>query len=522
MSKLLTVTGTFSGPLPDVLKNRDDARMKNILWLLLLISVEVSAQVGDFLPTQKTISTPFGLPIKVDLDGNISFVTGDRDLVFSPGIQIGIDKSTVQYSIPELATEFSLRPPGETTGWMEYKRLRWDYGLGLVATIQQQFRLGLAPYKGAKLTMRRLKTNKDAITSNDIRLPKKLSDTESWALGDEGTYQTYGGIQVYAGLNVGPISVANSTLGWQNQFIVSVQRRADGISLTVTEENLHRRSLKLGVEPANATLMNFKGKQLRAEFNFLYGIPEHHDLYLLALKGEFTKVEDKLSPDRKKISWMGHDLSAYWGIPFLVGNTRSRGSYEVTEDEQDYFLEVMQSKRSGLLVAAALQQKFVYHNSESILLMWTTDMKKSSPSRLRQHFFGPARAVGFTGFDLELEENRHYGTVIGEVGVVVTKDDVENFGTQDISSVTSRLRLRCSELKLKCARESSLRKIMQKYSEAMKSGWDERKKSLGVLLVKEPALLHSLLKETRITKEAYFKFLSDRFQSLEGLTVLSP
>jgi organic radical activating enzyme len=88
--------------------------MKNIIWLLILISVEVSAQVGDFLPTSKTISKPFGLPIKIDLDGNIKFSTGDRNLVFAPGLQLGISKSTVQYSIPEMATEFSLRSPEES------------------------------------------------------------------------------------------------------------------------------------------------------------------------------------------------------------------------------------------------------------------------------------------------------------------------------------------------------------------------------------------------------------------------
>jgi hypothetical protein len=495
--------------------------MKNLLWLFLLISTQVSAQVGDFLPTQKTISKPFGLPVKIDLEGNIKFVTGDRNLVFAPGIQLGIDMSNVQYSLPEMATEFSLRPPGENTGWMEFKRLRYDYGAGLVSVIQKKFQLGLAPYKGAKLSMKRLKLDKDALTPNDLRLPKKLSEIESWSVGDEGTYQTYGGIQVYAGASLGFVSLANATIGWQNQFIVSVLRKEDGIALTITEEKLHRRSLNLGVEPANATVMNFKGKQLRAEFSFQFSNPEHHELYAHALKGELTKIEDKLVPERRNISWVGHDLSVYWGIPWLVGNYRSQGSYEVSEDKQDYFLEVLQSKRSGLLVSPALQQKFVYHNDESILLMWTTDMKKSSPSRLRQHFFGPARAVGFKGFDIELDDHKRYGTVIGEVGVVVTKDDVESFGNLPLEGVTARLKLRCEELKLSCAKVKNLRKIMRKYSAAMKTEWESRKKSLGILLVKEPALLHALLKETRITKEAYFKFLSDRYQSLEGLTVLS-
>ncbi len=495
--------------------------MKNILWLLILISVEVSAQVGDFLPTSKTISKPFGLPIKIDLDGNIKFTTGDRNLVFSPGLQLGIDRSTVQYSIPKMATEFSLRSPEEDSGWMEYKRLRWDYGAGLVAVIQQQFKLGLAPYKGAKLSMKRLKVNKATLTSNDIRLPKKLSEVEEWSVGDEGKYQTYGGIQVYAGADLGPVNVVNATIGWQNQFIVSIQRNEDGIALTITEEKLHRRSLNVGLQPANATIMNFKGKQLRAEFNLQLNNPEHHELYLHALKGELTQVEDKLAPARKKISWVGHDFSVYWGIPWLVGNYRSKGSYEVSDDNQDYFLEVLQSKRSGILVSTALQQKFVYHNNESILLMWTTDMKKSSPSRLREHFFGPARAVGISGFDIVLEDNKHYGTVIGEVGVVVTKDDVENFEKVPTANIRATLKIRCKELKIKCAEEKNLRSIMKKYSQSMKTEWEMRKKSLGILLVKEPALLHSLLKETRITKEAYFKFLSDRFQSLEGLTVLA-
>ncbi len=487
--------------------------------MVTLISM-AHGQVGDFLPTQKTVSKPFSLPIKIDPDGNIEFETGNRNLVFSPGIQVGFDKSFVQYSIPELATEFSLREPSENTGWMEYKRTRYDYGAGVLAVFKQTFRLGLAPYKGAKRSMRRLKVNKDALTSNDISMPKKLAEMESWSVGDEGIYQTYGGIQVYGGFDVGPISAVSATIGWQNQFIVALERKQEGITLSITEEKLNRQSLKIGPAPLEATWSYFKGKQFKAQFILDFANPLHHELYLSALKGELTKLEDKLSPDKKSLSWSGTDLQAYWGIPFLIGQTRSQGTYQVTEDKQDYFLEVISSKQSGLLVPTSFQQKFVYHNSESILLMWTTDMKKSSPSKLRKYFFGPARAVGFSGFDITLDE-KHYGTIIGEVGLVLTKDDVTKFSALNQESVSQSLKVRCEELQMKCAKPSQNRVIMKRFAQAMRAQWDMRKKYLGILLVKQPALLHVLLKETRLNKEAYFKFLSDRYQSLEGMTVLS-
>lgn len=139
--------------------------MRNLLWILLLASFGISAQVADFLPTQKTISKPFGLPVRIGADGSIDYLVGDRNLVFAPGVQIAYDSNFVQYSIPEVASEFSLQPPKENTGWMEFKRRRYEYGLGLIAVLQKTVRMGLAPYKGAKFAIKRLKMDKDFITS---------------------------------------------------------------------------------------------------------------------------------------------------------------------------------------------------------------------------------------------------------------------------------------------------------------------------------------------------------------------
>ncbi len=496
--------------------------MKFVFSLLVLLTFQVSAQVVDFLPTQKTISKPFGLPIRVDLNGKIEYFVGDRNLIFGPGIQVAWDSNTVQYSLPELATEFVLKSPAESTGWMEYKRRRYEYGLGLITVLQKTFRLGLAPYKGAKFSMKRLKMHKDYETSNRIGIPKSLEEIATWEPGDEGTYQTYGGIQVYAGIDL-PLLVNGGmvTLGWQNQFIISIQRMKDSILLTIAEEKVDRKSFNIGIEPLNGTITHFDGKQLKASFILSFADISHHQLFQDAINGKLTNLEKVLPPQRKKIEWQGHDMSVYWGIPFLIGQTRSRGTYHVADEEQDYYLEVFQNKKSGLLVPPAFHQRFVYHNDESMLLMWTTDMNKSAPSKLKKHFFGPARAVGFKGFELDLENDKHYGTVIGEVGVVVTKDDVAKFSVLDNLTVTQSLKARCEELNMSCAQDKKIRIIMRKFTELMKREWDLRKKHLGILLVKEPALLHALLKESRTSKEAYFRFLSDRYQSLEGLTLLS-
>ncbi len=494
-------------------------RLKLSFFLLLIFSLHASAQVADFLPTQKTISKPFGLPIKIDLDGTVNFFTGDRDLVFGPGIQLGYDSSVVQYSIPTVTSEFELRPPDEGTGWMEYKRKRYDYGLGLLAVIKKTFRLGLAPYKGAKLMMRRLKTEKGALTSSDISLPDDLSEISKWYEGDQGSYQTYGGIQIYAGFDVGPVNVVSTTMAWQNQFIVAINRTATGILLSVTEEKLERKSVNVGFEVTYAMATQFKGRQLSASFALDFDNPLHHELYRAALRGKLTDLQEKLPAEKRTLHWEGYDISAYWGIPWLVGHTVSRGHYQVTEDKQEFFLEVLQNKRAGLLVHPAFHQKFVYHNPLNMLMMWTTDMKKSSGKDLKKHFFGPARAVGFKGFEMTMTE-KNYGTVIGEVGIVITKEDVELFESLSDEKVSSVLKTRCTELALECAEEGKAKKILAKYKVAIKKDWEEKKRVLGLLLVQEPVLLYSLLKESGLTKDAYFKFLSDRFQSLEGLTRL--
>ncbi|MES2526924.1 MAG: hypothetical protein V4598_07540 [Bdellovibrionota bacterium] len=494
--------------------------MKNLLWFFLFISLGVSAQVADFLPTQKTIAKPFGLPIRISTDGKIEYLVGGPNLAFAPGIQLAWVSNFVQYSIPEIATEFSLQPPKENSGWMEFKRRRYEYGVGLITVLQKTFRLGLAPYKGAKLSMKRLKMDKDFETSGNIGVPDKLEELQTWEPGDEGLYETFGGIQVYAGLDFSIFNAGMATLSWQNQFIISVKRLKDSIMLTITEEKLNRKSFNIGTLPVNGTATHFDGKQLQASFVLEFANPSHHKLYQDAIGGKLDQLEKKLPQENKNIQWKGNDLSVYWGIPLLIGQTQSRGSYHVEDEEQDYYLEVMQNRKSGLLIPPAFHQRFVYHNDESLLLIWATDMKKSAPEKLNKHFFGPARAVGFKGFDVELDE-KHYGTVIGEVGVVITKDDVAKFSVLDILNISRSLKARCDELTLSCGQESNARKIMKKFSESMSKEWELRKKHLGILLVKEPALLYALLKESHTSKDAYFKFLSDRYQSLEGLTTLS-
>lgn len=312
-----------------------------LLFLALFVSIGAFAQVADFLPTQKTISKPFSLPIKIDLDGKINYITGDRDLVFAPGIQIGFDKNFVQYSLPQMASEFTLIPPIESSGWMEFKRKHYDYGVGLVSIMKKTFRLGLAPYKGARMSMRRLKVNKNWLTTDDIRLPKKLAEMDSWSVGDEGSYQTYGGIQIYAGIDIGPVNPVSATIGWQNQFIVSVQRTSQGLTLSVKEEKLGRKSVFFGLDPVNVTVTDFNGKQLLADFKLDFKDPHHHELYEAALRGEFTKLQDFLAPEKKNLSWRGQDVSFYWGIPFLIAQTNSRGTYHIKDEKQDYLLDLM-------------------------------------------------------------------------------------------------------------------------------------------------------------------------------------
>lgn len=495
--------------------------MRFLFFILAFYAFAASAQVTDFLPTQKTISRPFGLPIQVSPDGHVDFVTGNRDLVFSPGIQVGFDFSRLEYSTPKLATKFSLLPPDDNANWIEYRRQRYDYGVGIQALIKKSFRLGLAPFRGARFTQKRLKVSKSEVLPRAITLPKELSEIEAWAIGDEGSYQTYGGIQVYAGADLMTGIGVTGTLAWQNQFIVTIHRREGGVVLSVTEEKLERRSLVGGVTLAELNLTGFSGKQMRADFLLDFSDPTHAELYTEALKGKLSRLEEKLLPERRKIVWEGWDRSLYLGIPFIYGHTRSQGSYEVTDDEQDFYLEVFQHRKAGLIIPTSYQEKFVYHNDESILLLWTTDMKKSSPRSLEKHFFGPARAVGFEGFESIPPEVKNFGTVIGEVGVVITRDDVTSFSELEENSIATTLKARCTELELSCRKDSRVRKIIGRWKTAMGMKWEEKKKTLGILLVKEPVLLHVLLRGVRKEKEAYFKFLSDRYQSLEGLTLLS-
>lgn len=86
----------------------------------------------------------------------------------------------------------------------------------------------------------------------------------------------------------------------------------------------------------------------------------------------------------------------------------------------------------------------------------------------------------------------------------------------DLNMIKKLMKKRCVEERLSCRNKVKLRAIMIRLSESLRLSGKEYRASLGKLMVKEPALIYAVVHGLRLKKEVYFKFLSEKFQSLEG------
>jgi hypothetical protein len=154
--------------------------MKLYLILFLLFTNLVNAQDSidvRFLTTQTTAGNPYSLPISINTAGEFSFFgSGGTDLLsFSPAMQSGFNYAVIEYSRPVVLNRFNFYPIQKELGWIEVKRLRVEFGLGLSALIKSTFSLGIVPYKGAMQTIIRYKHSKQE-KSLPFSMPKKLSE----------------------------------------------------------------------------------------------------------------------------------------------------------------------------------------------------------------------------------------------------------------------------------------------------------------------------------------------------------
>lgn len=494
------------------------------LILALWTSFALAQETLDvsFLQTQRTTGSPFAIPVSVNSKGEISLF-GENDtqnLSFQPLLQVGLSRAVINYSQPIVLNRFNFYEVQKDLGWIEVKRERIEAGLGLSSIIKSATTVGLIPFKGAIQTVIRYK--KSALEKSlSAWMPKRFEDLNAWAEGDTGTYQRYGGITAYAGFSAGVVDIATISFGIQNQFIIEMKKVSQNIvTLSISEENLKRRQAVVGPFVANGTFANFKGKRFTSKFTLDLDVEEHAELFKEAIKGNIAYVQERLPARQQKLTWVGHDNHYYIGIPWVIGKTFDQGHYDLEEDGVETELDIVGRRNKGILTPLRNHQNYVYQTEESIVLVWSSEMNRTDAKAFEKAFMSKGRIIGVKGFDRDLPDDTKFGSVVSQIGIHVSRKEAEGARKIDFDLMAENLLAKCEIERLSCRKQKTLTKLMNKFKSLLAKDWNNMRSEMGLLLIKNPALIHAVVKTLKYKKEVYFKFLSERYQSLEGSSAI--
>lgn len=460
------------------------------------------------------------LPLKINTKGEFSFTAGANDLVFTPTVHMGFSRTNNLYVLPEKSDSLTFSDIGANNKWIEIKRLRIEYGLGLSAMLKGTYGLGLIPFKGSNQTFIKIKNDPHEL-SPSLTMPKTLDEIQQWGPGDSGSFQTYGGVELYASIGVPLTTLAQTTMTFQNLFKIGVKKTgADSIEFSIEEESVNRTELKLGPWFVNGRYGKMKGQTFKGVFSLKLSDPKHHDLFKVALKGKISELQRRISLQAQKIEWKGTEKRSYFGIPFVIGQNRSNSEYEYDENGEETQLNLTSRKNGGILAAIGNHSQYLYQNDESIMLYWTSEMSRPSAKILKKRFLSVGVAIGLDNFSRSVPLDKKLGSVLTNLGVTFTKSEIEGLSSSNLEEIERNLITQCEDLNLKCRKEKTYKKIMKSLRIAAKTSWLESRKTIGSLLIKEPALIYSFIKTMNLKKKVYFRFLSGNFQSQEGLAAV--
>lgn len=498
--------------------------MFKLLSLLFLLSTQavIAQDLSrdlEFIETQNTGAVPFNVPVYMDLEGNINIISKNpnADMSFRPMAQVYWNKATSIYIKPVQSSAFSFTQQKQGLGWIQVKRYRWEAGLGLGATMGKFVGVGLAPYKGARQVMIRHVDSQDAKTPGP-KLPKELDEVRDWNIGDQGSYQTYGGVDISAGVNYSVVTIVSVGLTIQNLFSVVVNKVSPHkVVLSIAEENLKKRRIQTGMFAANAKVNFFNGKRLTTHFSLDLDDPAHHELYRLALKGKLNILQEKLPQEAQQMTWKGSERIGYIGIPAVAGKyfTRSEFEMDYNEEEQDV-IDIRSRRSTGLFVPLRNHNNIVYQSDSAIILFWFSEMNKADEEVLDRKFLTPGKIMGAKGFDSVLPEGTKLGSTLSQMGMSFTREELESVTPDMLEEVLTHFKARCEQLELDCAREKKFKKISKTLKGFMDKQWEEVRDKLGFLMIDQPALIYSYIKTIKSKKKVYFKFMNQKFQSMEG------
>lgn len=492
--------------------------MKNLLLMLaFLLTIQGYAQeTTEPREIEEFDTLSLWLPFHVGFNGRIRFLKDHPadSFVLSPMIQIGVQWKQVRFQPPVRTENFVLERNALPDEWLEVYRRRLSLGRGLGLMVKEGLKLGLIPYKGSKQRLvRRVRSGTPAPGLS--LLPKNLRVIDSWSIGDQGSFETFGGVLFQLSSGAMIVSIANVGIELQSEFLLQIKKISrDEVKVGIYEGKSNRRQLTLGPLLANFSLGNFSGKRFGAEF--ILNISEDEDLYQKALEGKLHVLQQRLPHISQTLSFYGHSSTAYFGVPEIVGKSIRKGEVNMNEDGQESSMHFRSKNNEGFLLPRRDIHRFTYLSKNETILFWANEMSKVKGKVLDKYFLSIGRRLGLRDFNLDFEKNEKYGNVMTQLGISIQNSELPLFKGIDLRTLEGNYRHRCQELRLNCRKDNRRGKILREYVKVMKLELQDLRKGLGKLLMKNPSLLHSVLKTLRMPKEAYYLFLSDRFRSQEG------
>jgi hypothetical protein len=474
----------------------------------------------QFIETQNTLAIPFDVSVYFTTSGEISLLRRNAaDLNMSPLAHFGWGQTRSLYIKPLPSEELIFSPYQEGQGWIEVKRDRWEAGAGLGSIIgKNAFSLGLVPYKGARQVMTRHKLSQDEKTPLLVHMPKDFKTMTSWRVGDRGSFQRYGGLQVFVGAG---FNLVLTSLNIQNLWSVEIHKIDDNrILLSIAEENLKKRLIQAGAAPLNSRIHFFNGKRLSTQFLLELNDTSHEKLYQLAMKGKLYKLQEKLPSSSQKMEWKGSERLAYVGVPGVAGKHFQRSEYAMDYEDEEDVLDMKSRRNSGFLLPLRNHHRLVYQTDQGIVLFWFSEMNRTDEKDLYRHFLGPGRLMGVKGFEQNLPAETKVGSTLTQLGMSFTREELELIDDDVFEEIMNHYHNRCNEFALNCSQKKQFTKVRDTLKSFMNKKWAEVRDKLGFLMMDEPALIYAYVKTMKLKKRVYFKFLNQKYQSLEGATLI--
>jgi len=474
--------------------------MTKILFVLLSsFAWACLAQVTpDSTPMElrRGIAHRYSLPIAIGVNGDINIFSDCDGVAFNPVVIFGLKQSKQTYLVPNLSNEFRLEEPRPEARWVHHERQRIETGLGV--RVNAGFKLGFAVFKGSQTVSVRQSTER-GVDLPLLKLPKDLQGFSGWRPEDEGHFQTYGGMMVYAGLGLGADLGLSAAYSLTNNFIVSVKKsKLDEVLITVEEESLQARKLKLSWGPVDASTTQFKGRLLRMSFNLSLNRPGHALAYQKIMEGRVDQVQKAFPEALLSMSWNGNERALSVGFKPIAVGTRRWFHQSYAGGTEEVYTRVEESK--GLLLKKREHRDYVFADTDGLILIWTSRMKDIDGHTLNKHFMKRARSLDLVGFShARIDEQVELGNVVTQMGVAISRAELEVFAKDPTAP----------------SKAKRLSSLVQK---ALKRPWRQAKLGLGKTLLLEPQLIRSLVETMKSKKEVHFKFLSAKYQSLWGIT----